>query len=121
MYEKRLLKEEVQFLRKELENWKDVCKNQVERRLHTLVEAVDQLEGSSPAKEDEEVEKVACPTCVKFFSQLSYIVKVQAFETHKPTPAAEEGQEAPDAELRKEDELEVGLILDIELEEAGQL
>ena len=38
-----------------------------------------------------------------------------------PAPAAEEEQEALDVELRKAVELEVGLILDIELEEAGQL
>ena len=66
LYENGLLKEEVQFLRKELENWKEVCKKQVERRLHTLVEVANQLEGSSPSKEDEEVEKVVCPTCGKF-------------------------------------------------------
>ena len=41
LHENGLLKEEVQFLWKELENWKVVCKKQVERRLHTLVEATD--------------------------------------------------------------------------------
>ena len=121
MYENGLLKEEVQFLWKELENWKEVCKKQVERRLHTLVEAIDQLEGSSPAKEDEEVEKLVYPTCGDIFSQSGYIVIVHAFETHKIAPAAKEGQEAPNPEVRKEDEPEVGLILDIELEEAEQL
>ena len=68
MYENGLLKEEVQFLRKELENWKEVCKKQVDKRLHTLVETTDQLERSSPTKEDEEVEKVVCPTCGEIFS-----------------------------------------------------
>ena len=36
-------------------------------------------------------------------------------------PAAEEEQEAPDVELRKEDDSEVGVIPDIELKEADQL
>ena len=92
LYENGLLKEEVQFLWKELENWKEVCKKQVERRLHTLVEAANQLEGSSPAQEDEEVEKVVCPTCGEIFSQSGYTVIVHAFETHKPAPTAEEGK-----------------------------
>ena len=97
MYENGLLKEEVQFLRKELDNWKEVCKKHVYRRLHTLVEVVDQLQGSSLAKEDEEVEKVVFPTCEDIFSQLGYTVIVCAFETHKPAPAVEEGQEAPNS------------------------
>ena len=84
MYENGLLKEEVQFLWKELDNWKEVCKKQVYRRLHTLVEAADQLEGSSPAKEDEEVEKVFFPACREIFSQSGYTVIVHAFETQKP-------------------------------------
>ena len=88
--------------------------------MHTLVEAADQLEGSCPAKEDEEVEKVVCPACGDIFSQSGYTVIVCAFETHKPAPAVEEGQEAPNAELR-EDEPEIGSILDMELEEAEQL
>ena len=57
----------------------------------------------------------------EIFSQSGYTVIVCAFETHKPAPVAEEGQEAHEAELRKEDEPEVGLILDIELEEVEQL
>ena len=57
-YENGLLKEEVKFLQKELENWKEACNKQVEKRLHTLVEAADQLEGSYLAKKYEEVEKV---------------------------------------------------------------
>ena len=89
--------------------------------MHTLVEAANQLEGSSPPEEDEEVEKLVYPTCGEFFSQSGYIVIVRAFETQKPAPAAKEEQEAPDVELRKEDEPEVGPIADIELEEAEQL
>ena len=54
MYENGLLKEELQSLRKELENWKEACRKQGERKLHTLVEAVDQLEGSTLAEDGEE-------------------------------------------------------------------
>ena len=61
LYENGLLKEEVQSLWKELENWKEACKKQGERKLHTLVEAIDQLEGSTPAKVGDEEERVVCP------------------------------------------------------------
>ena len=111
----------MQFLQKELENWKEVCKKQVERRLHTLVEVVDQLEGSSLAKEDEEVEKVVFPASGEMFSQSGYTVIVRAFETQNPAPTTKEEQEAPDIQLSKEYEPEEGPILDIELEELEQL
>ena len=58
-----LLKEEVQSLWKELENLKEACKKQVERKLHTLVEAVDRLEGSPPPEDGEEEERVVYPVC----------------------------------------------------------
>ena len=64
-----MLKEEVEMLRKELENWKEACKKQVERRLYTLVEAADQLEGSPPMEEGEELEKVVCPESGEIFNQ----------------------------------------------------
>ena len=67
------------------------------------------------------MEKVVYPTCGEIFSQSGYTVIVHAFETHKPVPIVEEGQEAPNAELRREDEPKIGLILDMELEEAEQL
>ena len=121
LYENGLLKEEVQFIWKKLENWKEVCKKQVERRLHTLVEAGDQFKGSSLAKEDKELEKVVYPTCGEIFSKLGYTVIVRAFETQNPAPTAEEEQEAPDVELRKEDEPKTRSIPDIEFEEAEQL
>ena len=41
LYENGILKEEVQFIQKELVNWKEACKKQAERRLHTLVEVAD--------------------------------------------------------------------------------
>ena len=63
MYENRLLKEEVQSLQKELENWKEACRKQVERKLHTQVEAADQLEGSTPVEDGDEEERVVCPMC----------------------------------------------------------
>ena len=43
LYENGLLKDEVQSLQKELENWKEACRKQSERKLHTLVEVADQL------------------------------------------------------------------------------
>ena len=62
LFENRLLKEEFQALRKELKNWKEACRKQGERKLHTLVEAADQLEGSNPTKAGNEEERVVCPT-----------------------------------------------------------
>ena len=84
-----ILKEEVQSLWKELENWKDAC-----RKLHTLVEAIDQLEGSTPAEVGDEEERVVCPVCGEIFNQSSYKVIVRAFLTQqlKPTVVKEQGQ-----------------------------
>ena len=67
------------------------------------------------------MEKLVCPACGEIFSQSGYTVIVRAFETQNPSPAAKEEQEAPDVELRKEDEPKVRPIPDIELEEAEQL
>ena len=61
MYENGLLKEEVLSLRKELENWKEACRKQSERKLHTLVEAANQLEGSTATEVGDEKERVVCP------------------------------------------------------------
>ena len=41
LFENTLLKEEVQILRRELETWKETCRKQGERKMHTLVEAAD--------------------------------------------------------------------------------
>ena len=67
------------------------------------------------------MEKVVCLACGEIFNQSRYTVIVRAFGTRKLALAAEEEQEAPDVELRKEDEPEVGLIPDIELEETMKL
>ena len=37
--------------------------------MYTLVEAVDQVEGSSPVEEGEELEKVVFPECGEIFNQ----------------------------------------------------
>ena len=54
--ENTLLKEEFQVLRRELETWKETCRKQGERKMYTLVEAADQLEGSNPTEPGEEDE-----------------------------------------------------------------
>ena len=56
----------------------------MERRLHILVEAVDQLEGSPPTEEGEEVEKVVFPEFKEIFNQLGYKVTMHAFVAKKP-------------------------------------
>ena len=73
-----------------MEIWKETCKKQVERRLHTLVEVANQLEGSPPAEEGEEVEKVVCPECEEIFNQSGYKFIVSAFVAQKTTHAVGE-------------------------------
>ena len=69
LFKNRLLKEEVQALIKELENWKEACRKQGERKLHTLVEAADQLEGSNPTEASNEEERVVCLTYGEIFNE----------------------------------------------------
>ena len=57
----------------------------MERRLHTLVEAADQIEGSLLDEEGEELEKLVCPACGEIFNQSGYKVTVCAFVAQKPT------------------------------------
>ena len=90
--------------RKELENWKEACKKQVEKRLHTLVEAANQLEGSPPVEEGDELDKVVYPKCGEIFDQSGYKVIVRAFGAQKPAQATEEEKEAPTLEPKGEDE-----------------
>ena len=84
LYENSLLKEEVEVLRNELEKCKEVCKKQVEKRLHTLVEVALQLEGSPPDEEGDELDKVVYPECSEVFYQLGYKVIVHAFLAQIP-------------------------------------
>ena len=62
-----------------MERWKETCKKQVERRSHTLVEAIHQVEGSLPIEEGEELEKVVFFECGEIFSKSGYKVIVNAF------------------------------------------
>ena len=59
------------------------------------------------------MEKVVCPACGEIFSQSGCTVIVRSFGTQNLAPIAKEEQEAPNVELRKEDEPEVGLIPNI--------
>ena len=63
---------------------------QSERKLQTLVEAVDKLEGSAPAEAGNEEERVVCPACGEIFNESSYKVVVHAFATQQPAPIAVE-------------------------------
>ena len=115
MYENGLLKEEVQSLHKELENWKEACRKQVERKLHTLVEAADLLEGSPPTEDGEEEERVVCPMCGEIFYQTGYKVIVCAFVTQQPILATVEEQRQ-EVEVR-----DVEIIPGVEKGENAQL
>ena len=53
--------------------------------MHTLVEVVDQIEGSLLAKEGDELKKVVFPECEEIFSQLGYKIIVHAFVAQKTT------------------------------------
>ena len=49
--------------------------------MHTLVEAADQLGGSTPTEVVDEEERVVCPVCAEIFNQSGYKVIVRAFVT----------------------------------------
>ena len=46
-----------------------------------MVEAADQLEGSTPTEVSDEEERVVCPVCGEIFDESGYKVIVHAFET----------------------------------------
>ena len=93
----------------------------MERRIHTLVEVADQLEGSPPVEEGEELEKVVFPGCGEIFNQLGYKFTVCAFVAQKLTKEVGEEKETSVVELRGEDEPEVEMITDIKVREHEQL
>ena len=74
----------------------------MERKLQTLVEAANQLEGSTLAEDGEEEERVVYLVCGEIFNQSGYKVIVHAFVTQQPVLAAveEREQEAPYIEVR---------------------
>ena len=86
-------------------------------------EAADQLEGSPPAEDGEEEERVVCPMCGEIFNQSGYKFIVRAFFTQKPVPAAmeEQGQEAPKVEVRDAKEMGIEMIPGTEKGENEQL
>ena len=90
LFENRLLKKEVQALIKELENWKEACRKQGERKLHTLVEAANQLEGPNSIEPGNEEERVVCPTCREIFKEAESKIVMHALTIQKYAPAMEE-------------------------------
>ena len=91
-----LLKEEVRILKRELEHWKEACRKQGERELHTLVEAVDQLEGPNSIEPGNEEERVVYPTCEEIFKEASHKIVIRSFTTQQSAPAIEEAAEKED-------------------------
>ena len=79
--ENTVLKEEVQILRRELETWKETCRKQGERKMYTLVEAADQLEGSNSTELGKEDERVICPTCGEIFKEVGHKIVIRACTT----------------------------------------
>ena len=53
----------------------------METKLHRLVEAANQLKGSTLAEDGEEEERVVFPMCGEIFNQSGYKVIVRAFVT----------------------------------------
>ena len=93
----------------------------MERRLHTLVEAIDLLERSPYAEQGEEVEKVVFPKWGGIFNQSGYKFTVRAFVAQKLTKEVGEEKETSVVELRGEDEPEVEMIPDIEVRKHEKL
>ena len=70
--------------------------------MHTLIEFAGQLEGSVPAEDGEEEERVVYPMCEEIFNHSGYKVIVHYIVTQQPIPVVveEQGQEAPKVEVR---------------------
>ena len=75
-----------------MENWKEACGKQGERKLHTLIEAADQVEGSDPTEPGNEEERVVYPTCGEIFNESGYKIIIHALTTQQSTPTTMEGQ-----------------------------
>ena len=58
-----------------------------------MVEAADQLEGSTPAEDGEEEERVVFPVCGEIFNQSGYKFIVRTFVKQQPIPTTVEEQE----------------------------
>ena len=82
----------------------------MEKRLNTLVEASNHLEGLPPVEGGEGQEKVVCLEGGEIFNQERYKVTVQAFPAQEPTQENEEGKEVPAGERNDENEPEFDII-----------
>ena len=78
--ENTVLKEEVQILRREVETWKETCRKQGEKKMYTLVEAADYLEGTESIDPDREEEQVMCPNCGEIFKKKGHGVIVRTMQ-----------------------------------------
>ena len=78
--ENTVLKEEVQILQREVETWKETCRKQGEKKMYTLVEAVDHLEGADSIDPDREEEQVICPNCGEIFKKKGHGVIVRTLQ-----------------------------------------
>ena len=67
----------------------------MERKLPTLVDAADQVEGSTPGEASDEEERVVFPVCGEIFNESVYRVIVRAFVTQQPVPIVVEEQGQP--------------------------
>ena len=54
---------------------------QGERKMHTLVEAADQLEGLNSTEPGKEEERVVYPTCGEIFKEAGHKIVIHAFTT----------------------------------------
>ena len=95
--ENTLLKEEVQVLRRELETWKETCRKLGERKMYTLVEAADQLEGSNSTEPGKEDECVICPTYGEIFKETGHKIIMCTCTVPQSAPTTEENAEKEDA------------------------
>ena len=93
--ENTVLKEEVQLLRREVETWKETCRKQGERKMYTLVEAADHLEGTESIDPDREEEQVMCPNCGEIFRKEGHGIIIRTMQ--QPTSTREEPAEEEDA------------------------
>ena len=94
--ENTLLKEEFQVLRRELETWKGTYRKQGERKMYTLVEAADQLEGSNSTEPSDEDERMIYPTYGEIFKEVGHKIIIHTCTTQQSVPTMEEPAERED-------------------------
>ena len=75
--------------------------------MYTLVEAVDQLEGSKSTEPGKEDERVICPTCGEIFKEAGHKIIMHTCTAPQSAPKTEENAEKEDAATQEPTSLNI--------------